>query len=108
MHATQLKKEQEASAKLRTELADLARKHEAEIQTLAQDRDHHQAKVKEAQEFGQSKEKELLKARDQLIELRGRTKVWLADFNRIQSDMSRKPYLSYLFRFQQYILSPHD
>ena len=108
MHATQLKKEQEASAKLRTELADLARKHEAEIQSLAQDRDHYKGKVEEARLFVQDKEKELIAARDKLNELRGKTKAWLADFNRIQSDMSRKPYLSHLFCFQQYILSPHN
>ena len=93
MHAAQLQKEQDAAAKLRTELADLAKKHEAEIQTLAQDRDHHKSKVKEAQEFGQGKEKELIAARDKLNALRGKTKAWLGEFNKIQSDMSCKPHL---------------
>ena len=106
MHAAQLQKEQDAAATLRTELADLAKKHEAEIQTLAQDRDHHKAKVQEAQEFGQGKERELIAARDQLNALRGKAKAWLSDFNRIQSDMSCKPHLFHFSCFQQYILSP--
>ena len=89
-HAAELKKEQDAAAKLNTELASQAKKHAAEIQALTKDRDHYKGKVKEAQEFGQGKERELLAARDELHALQGRTKAWLAEFNKIQATMSRK------------------
>ena len=95
------------TSRLRTELADLTKKHTAEIQVLTKDRDHHKAKVKEAQQFGQGKERDLLAVWDELQALQGRTKAWLNEFNKIQASMSRKFLFPSLPRFLRYLPSPH-
>ena len=38
--------------------------------------------------FGQDKERDLLAARDELRAMKGKAKVWLDEFNKIQSMMS--------------------
>ena len=91
------------NAKLKSALADLTKKHAAEIEDLTKDRDHHQKKVKDAQEFGQAKERDFLAARDELRTLQGRAKAWLNEFTKIYSTMSRKLpsflFLSFFFLF---------
>ena len=86
------------NAKLKSALADLTKKHAAEIEDLTKDRDHHQQKVKDAQEFGQAKEKDFLIVRDELRTLQGRAKAWLNEFTKIYSTMARK-FPSFFFSF---------
>ena len=99
-HAAQLKKQQDEVAKLKVELAGLTEKHAAEIQALTTDRDHFKEKAKGFQEFGQDKERDLLAARDELHAMKGKAKVWLYEFNKIQSMMSRKPFFLHFLCFQ--------
>ena len=99
-HAAQLKKEQDEVAKLKTELAILTEKHSAEIQALTMDRYHFKEMAKGYQEFGQDKEKDLLAARDELHAMKGKAKVWLDEFNDIQSTMSCKPFFLHFLCFR--------
>ena len=98
-HAAQLKKEQDEVAKLKTELAGLTEKHAAEIQFLTTNRDHFKDKAKGFQEFGQEKERDLLAARDELRAIKGKAKVWLDEFNKIQSMMSHKSFFLHFLCF---------
>ena len=93
------------NAKLKSALADLTKKHAAEIEDLTKDRDHHQKKVKEAQEFGQAKERDFLAARDELRTLQGRAKAWLNEFTKIYSTMARKFPPFFLFLFLSFLFS---
>ena len=103
-HAAQLKKEQDAVAKLKSELASLAKKHTAEIQALTKDRDHFKDQAKGYQEFGHDKERDLLAARDELHIMKGKAQVWLSEFTKIQETMSHKPYLPPFFYLTSFLL----
>ena len=91
-HAAQLKKEQDEVTKLKAELVGLAEKHAAEVKRLTDDKAHLETQVKGFKEFGQDKERELILTRDELNALKGKAKVWLDEFNKIQATMSSKPF----------------
>ena len=91
-HAAKLKKGQDEVAKLKAELAGLTEKHTAEVKRLTDDKAHLETQVKGFKEFGQDKERELILTRDELNALKGKAKVWLDEFNKIQTTMSSKTF----------------